>query len=94
MYIDQNNLQDTIPKYDPHKVLQELDEAERIQDQKYKEETEPWLREYIKNILLWTLLKYQKYFNFSDMNQQNYLGMISVLDIIYQMILSGISMIN
>lgn len=48
MYIDQNNLQDAIPKYDPYKVRQEWTEAEKIQDQKYKEETEPRLRKYIK----------------------------------------------
>ena len=57
MYIDQNNLQDTIPKYDPHKVLQELDEAERIRDQKHKEETEPWLREYIKKTFFYCISK-------------------------------------
>ena len=64
MYIDQNNLQDTIPKYDPHKVLQELDKAERIQDQKYKEETESWLREYIKKHPFMDIIKVPKVLQF------------------------------
>lgn len=48
MYINENNLQDTIPKYDPRKIQRQWIEAEKEQDQKYKEETEKFLRKYIK----------------------------------------------